>query len=114
MSKHDFLLEIGTEEIPARFIEHARKQLAEKTENWLKEKRIKFEQIRTYATPRRLTVHVTGVAEKQEDMVEELKGPSARIAKTPEGAWSKAAEGFARKNGVSLEQLELREFKGET
>jgi glycyl-tRNA synthetase beta chain len=114
MNKQDFLLEIGTEEIPARFIEHARKQLAEKTENWLKEKRIAFEQIRTYATPRRLTVHVTGVAEKQEDMVEELRGPSARIAKTPDGGWSKAAEGFARKNGVSLEQLELREFKGET
>lgn len=113
MSKLDFLLEIGTEEIPARFIEHARKQLAEKTESWLKEKRIAFSHIRTYATPRRLTVHVTEIAEKQEDMVEELRGPAARIAKTPDGAWSKAAEGFARKNGVSLDQLELREFKGE-
>lgn len=114
MNKKDLLLEIGCEEIPARFVDGAVKQLGEKLAEWLSSHRISFESYQTYATPRRLTVLVSRVAERQEDLSEEVKGPSARIAQTPDGGWSRAAEGFARKQGVSVEQLVLKEFKGET
>ncbi|WP_124727816.1 glycine--tRNA ligase subunit beta [Staphylospora marina] len=114
MNNRDLLLEIGCEEIPARFVADASRQLGEKLVSWLREERISYESYRTYSTPRRLAVLVTGVAERQEDIREEVRGPAARIARTPEGTWSKAAEGFARKQGVSVEQLALKEFKGET
>ncbi|SEN04741.1 glycine--tRNA ligase subunit beta [Lihuaxuella thermophila] len=114
MNRKDLLLEIGCEEIPARFVDSAAIQLGGKLAEWLSSHRISFQSYQLYATPRRLTVLVSGVAERQEDLSEEVKGPAARIARTPEGGWSKAAEGFARKQGVSVEQLVLKEFKGET
>jgi glycyl-tRNA synthetase beta chain len=114
MNKRDLLLEIGCEEIPARFVADAAKQLGERLSSWLKVHRIAYDSWRTYATPRRLAVVVSGVAERQEDMHEEVRGPAARIAQSPDGGWSKAAEGFARKQGISVEQLVLKEFKGET
>ncbi|MGA9175426.1 MAG: glycine--tRNA ligase subunit beta, partial [Thermoactinomyces sp.] len=113
MNKRELLLEIGCEEIPARFVDGAVKQLAQKLTDWLNEKRISYESYQTYATPRRLTVSIQGVAERQADLYEEVKGPAERIAKTPDGAWSKAAEGFARKQGVSVDSLTLKEIKGE-
>jgi glycyl-tRNA synthetase beta chain len=113
LNKRDLLLEIGCEEIPARFVEDAVNQLGEKLTKWLVENRIAYESHQTFATPRRLTVLVIGVAERQEDIHEEVRGPAERIAKTPEGTWSKAAEGFARKQGVSVEQLIVKEVKGE-
>ncbi|WP_028775349.1 glycine--tRNA ligase subunit beta [Shimazuella kribbensis] len=109
---HQFLFEIGCEEIPARFVRNAAKQFTEKTAKWFEEQRISFEEIQTFATPRRLTVAATGVAAKQNDQVELLRGPAAKIAKTEDGSWSKAALGFARKNGVDPISLELREEKG--
>jgi len=114
MSKRELLLEIGCEEIPARFVDGAANQLGEKLADWLKEKRVSFDAYRVFSTPRRLAVLFEGVDEKQEDVHEEVKGPAARIAKTPEGAWSKAAEGFAKKQGITVDQLELKEMKGET
>ncbi|MBA4493165.1 glycine--tRNA ligase subunit beta [Paenactinomyces guangxiensis] len=114
MNKQDLLIEIGCEEIPARFVEGAVEQLGEKLSEWLTSRRISFDAYQTYATPRRLAVLVSSVAERQEDINEEVKGPAARIAQTPDAGWSKAAEGFARKQGVSVEQLQLKEFKGET
>ncbi|TCS94752.1 glycine--tRNA ligase subunit beta [Hazenella coriacea] len=112
MSKKDFLLEMGCEEIPARFVTDAIQQLASKIEEWLIHERIEYGEIRTFATPRRLTVFVQDVADHQADFEDEVKGPAARIAKTADGDWSKAAEGFARKQGVSTEQLVLKELKG--
>lgn len=114
MSKQDFLLEIGVEEMPARYVSELIRQLEQNTRKWFEQYRITFDQVKTFSTPRRLAIWVQGVADKQADLHEEVKGPAARIAKTPDGAWSKAAEGFARKNGVSVDQLELRELKGET
>jgi glycyl-tRNA synthetase beta chain len=114
MSERDLLLEIGCEEVPARFIDGAVQQLGDKVSAWLTENRIQHGAVKTYATPRRLTVLIHAVAEKQADKEEEVRGPAARIAKTPDGGWSKAAEGFARKNGLTVDQLTLKEVKGET
>ncbi|GIP15312.1 glycine--tRNA ligase beta subunit [Paenibacillus montaniterrae] len=108
----DLLLEIGLEEVPARFVRDAMEQLQQKYEKWLEEQRISFERIQSYATPRRLAILVTGVAEKQADIEEEAKGPSRKIAQDENGNWSKAALGFARSQGVEPEALYFKELAG--
>ena len=112
MSKKDFLLEIGLEEIPARFVDGAIKQLEEKMIQWLSTHKISFDQVIPYATPRRLALLVQGMAEKQEDVKEEAKGPAKKIALDDEGNWSKAAQGFARSQGVSTDEFYFKELKG--
>ncbi|MGG6309883.1 glycine--tRNA ligase subunit beta [Paenibacillus macerans] len=108
----DLLFEIGLEEMPARFIRGAMEQLKDRTAKWLEESVITHGAIETYATPRRLTVLVKEVAEKQEDVHEEVKGPSRKIALDENGDWSKAALGFARSQGASPEQFTFREVGG--
>ncbi|WP_438446237.1 glycine--tRNA ligase subunit beta [Gorillibacterium sp. sgz5001074] len=108
----DLLLEIGMEEIPSRFIRAAVEQLADKTSKWLLESRIDFGAVRLYATPRRITVLVEEVAEKQKDVSEEAKGPSRKIAQDESGQWTKAALGFAKSQGVLPEQLYFKELGG--
>ncbi len=108
----DLLLEIGLEEVPARFVRGAMNQLKEKTEKWLTDSRIAYEEVRAYATPRRLAVLVTAMADKQSDINEEAKGPARKIAKDEQGNWSKAALGFARSQGVDPEQLYFQELAG--
>ena len=112
MSKRDLLLEIGTEEMPARFITGAAEQLKEKVEKWLHTERIAYEQVDVLETPRRLTILAKGVAEKQADRNEEAKGPARKIAQDENGNWSKAALGFARSNNVEPEALFFKEVNG--
>ncbi|SHE64653.1 glycyl-tRNA synthetase beta chain [Seinonella peptonophila] len=109
----DLLIEIGCEEIPARFIDQAVTQLGNLTEKWLDQERIQFRMLKTYATPRRLAVLVKEVAQTQADQTEEVRGPALRIAQAQDGSWSPAAQGFARKQGVTVDELEIREHKGE-
>ncbi len=112
MSKRDLLLEIGTEEMPARFIAGAAEQLKEKVEKWLHAERIPFECLDVLETPRRLTILATGVAEKQPDRNEEAKGPAKKIAQDEQGNWSKAALGFARSNNIEPDGLFFKEVNG--
>ncbi|WP_019119921.1 glycine--tRNA ligase subunit beta [Brevibacillus massiliensis] len=112
MSKRDLLLEIGTEEMPARFVAGAVQQLTEKTEKWLQAQRISYDRVKAYDSPRRLAVLVSGVSEKQADQSEEAKGPSRKIAVDEAGNWTKAALGFARSNGVEPDQLFFKEVNG--
>jgi glycyl-tRNA synthetase beta chain len=108
----DLLFEIGLEEVPARFVRAAMEQLKDRMTNWLDQSRITHGTVHAYATPRRLAVLVEGVAEKQEDTEEELKGPSRKIAQDANGAWSKAALGFARSQGVDPEQFTFQDLNG--
>ncbi|WP_028610383.1 glycine--tRNA ligase subunit beta [Paenibacillus harenae] len=108
----DLLLEIGLEEVPARFVRGAMNQLKDKTAKWLSDARIAHGEVQAYATPRRIAVLIQGVAEKQSDMNEEAKGPSRKIAQDDQGNWSKAALGFARSQGVEPDQLYFRELAG--
>ncbi|MNO64603.1 Glycine--tRNA ligase beta subunit [compost metagenome] len=108
----DLLFEIGLEEMPARFIRAAMEQLKERMEKWLEDSVIKHGTVESYATPRRLTVLVKDVAEKQEDVHEEVKGPSRKIALDEKGEWSKAALGFARSQGASPEQFTFKDVGG--
>ncbi|MNO21537.1 Glycine--tRNA ligase beta subunit [compost metagenome] len=108
----DLLFEIGLEEMPARFIRAAMEQLKERMVKWLEDSVIKHGAVESYATPRRLTVIVKDVAEKQEDVHEEVKGPSRKIALDDKGEWSKAALGFARSQGASPEQFTFKDVGG--
>jgi len=112
MTKRDLLLEIGLEEMPARFIPGAVEQLKDKVEKWLVTERIGYTAVQSFATPRRLALLVQGLDEKQADRNEEAKGPAKKIALDENGNWSKAAQGFARSNGVEPEQLYFKEFNG--
>ncbi|MGM7702036.1 glycine--tRNA ligase subunit beta [Pseudalkalibacillus sp. Hm43] len=111
MNKRDVLLEIGLEEMPARFVTDAMYQLSDKIAGWFTENRIQFGEVIPYSTPRRLAVKVTDVAEQQEDQQEELRGPAKKIALDEEGNWSKAALGFARGQGVDPQDLFFKEVK---
>jgi glycyl-tRNA synthetase beta chain len=106
------LLEIGTEEIPARFMEAALAQLKELAEKTLAEERISFEQVLVYGTPRRLALMVKELVEKQQDRVEEVKGPARKAAFDSEGLPTKASQGFARSQGILVEDLEIRHTPG--
>ncbi|HML31694.1 glycine--tRNA ligase subunit beta [Sporomusa sphaeroides] len=99
MSK-DLLLEIGTEEIPAKFMPGALAQLENITKTKLAELRIAHGEVRTVGTPRRLAVIIRAVAGSQADKHSENKGPSVKIAFAEDGTPTKAALGFARGQGV--------------
>lgn len=108
----NLLFEIGLEELPAHVVVPSMNQLKEKTEKFLKENRLDFEEIQAFSTPRRLAIHVSSLAEKQEDVEEEVKGPAKKIALDAEGNWSKAAQGFVRGQGLTTEDITFKELKG--
>ena len=108
----DYLFEIGTEEMPAHVVERSVKQLAQRTEKFLKEKGLKFKCTKTFSTPRRLTVLVEALAEKQEDIDEIKKGPAKKIALDQDKNWTKAAQGFARSQGMTTDDIYFDKLKG--
>lgn len=109
---HTFLLEIGLEEMPAHVVTPSINELAEKTEKYLQENRISFDKIQKFSTPRRLALEISGLADKQPDIDEEVKGPAEKIAKDTDGNWSKAAIGFTRGQGLTPEDITFKEIKG--
>lgn len=110
---HTFLLEIGLEEMPARVVFPTVKQLKEKVATFLEEERLTYDMIKMYATPRRLAFEIVNLADKQTDISEKAKGPSKKIAQDAEGNWTKAAQGFARGQGVTPDDLYIEVVKGE-
>ena len=108
MSKN-LLLEIGTEEVPAHVMPGILKELGEKAEKALKENRVAFESIRTIGTPRRTALLVQGLAESQEDVESENRGPSVQIAFDADGNPTKAAQGFARGQKVDPKDLVVKD-----
>lgn len=100
-----YLLEIGTEELAYKFIPSAAEQLKKDFSQTLTDNKIKFDDIKVYATPRRLAVIVEGLPDKQDDVEKTVKGPIANIAYDENGNLTKAAVGFANKNGVTTEAL---------
>ncbi|KOY73076.1 Glycine--tRNA ligase beta subunit [Apilactobacillus kunkeei] len=109
---HTFLLEIGLEEMPAHVVTPSIKQLVKKTEDYLKDQRIDFDAVKPFSTPRRLTIQIEGLAEKQPDVNETVKGPAKKIALDDEGNWSKAAIGFTKGQGLSTDDITFKEVKG--
>src|SRR3990172_9109570 len=110
----DILLEIGTEEIPARFIPAAITGIKDTSERLLQENRIHYKDITVYGTPRRLALIVREAEEIQEDIVIEVSGPPKSAAYGADGTPTKAAVGFAKSQGIDISQLKIRHTdKGE-
>src|SRR5215472_7166101 len=102
----DFLLEIGSEEIPARMLDAAREELSRRVVSLLtRESLVKDAKADAFATPRRLAVLVPGVATSQPDVTEQITGPSFKVA-YKDGKPTPAAEAFAKKAGVDVAKLE--------
>lgn len=101
----DFLLEIGVEELPARFLGSALIQLHDLIDKTMLENRLAYQEVITCGTPRRMTVYVRGVAEKQESLSQEVKGPAVKVAFNAAGEPTRAALGFAKSNGVQVNDL---------
>src|SRR5271170_5097826 len=111
----DFLFEIGLEEVPARMIAGAQAELEQRVVKMLERERLvrSGAEAKSFATPRRLAVWVKDVAGRQEDVAEELVGPSVKVA-YKDGAPMPAAVAFAKKAGISVEELKtVTNAKGE-
>lgn len=101
----ELILEIGTEEIPALFLEKAREDLGNILSGEFRNKGIEFEEMEILYTPRRLSAKVSGLERKQKDRTTENFGPPVRIAFDENGKPTKAALGFARSQKVDVEKL---------
>ena len=107
MSK--YLLEVGVEELPYKFIPMAISQLESGFKNFLESNKVKFDDIKVMATPRRLAVVLEGLSATQPDVEKVVKGPIAKVAFDENNNLTKAGEGFANKNGVSVNDLYIED-----
>ncbi|NLL21050.1 MAG: glycine--tRNA ligase subunit beta [Firmicutes bacterium] len=103
----DLLLEIGCEEIPARFMPGGLKGLRETAERLFRDNRLAYHEVLAYGTPRRLVLFVKGLAERQSQQEEKIKGPSKDAAFDQDGNPTKAALGFAGRLGLKVEELKI-------
>ncbi len=104
-----YLLEVGTEELPYKFIPQAIDQLHNGFKTFLNDNKVKFGDIKVYATPRRLAVIVDGLEDKTADEEKIVKGPVKNVALDADGNLTKAGEGFARKNNLTKEDLYVQD-----
>ena len=108
----DLVVEIGCEEIPARLMPETLARLKELAEDMLADKRLSFTEVKTVGTPRRLVLVARDLAEETAARVTEVKGPPAKAAYDASGQPTRAAEGFARSQGVELSALVVRTVDG--
>jgi len=108
---NSFLLEIGLEEVPASMIQPSIEQLREQVAKTLQQQNLSG-QIEIFGTPRRFGLLVRNLPASQDNRIEEIKGPPVEMAKDEKGHWKQAAIGFAKKNGIDPEKLEVRDFSG--
>lgn len=114
MQKENLLIELGTEELPPKALKSLRDSLKSGIESGLKSAELSFDSIKAYATPRRLAVLVKQVETEQQDKEVEKRGPAVNVAFDDTGKPTKAAEGWARSNGITVEQADrLKTDKGE-
>jgi glycyl-tRNA synthetase len=107
-----FLLEIGSEELPANDLDQLLVQLEERSAAFLDELRLAHGEIKVYGTPRRLVMHVEALSPGQPDLEQVVKGPPAARAYDTLGQPTKAAEGFARSRGISVHDLVVQDIDG--
>ena len=108
---NNVVLEIGTEEIPAQYMENALKDLNRLAKKYLEESRIKYKEIKVYGTPRRLILFIFHIKEKQEDIFQKIKGPAYSIAYNKDSQPQKPALKFAQSQGVNAKDLIVEDTK---
>ncbi|MEH6358033.1 MAG: glycine--tRNA ligase subunit beta [Pseudomonadales bacterium] len=106
MSTQDFLVELGTEELPPKALTGLAAAFLKGIEDGLQAEHIAYQSTKVFAAPRRLAVQITALQERQDDIATELFGPPVKAAFDADGNATKAAEGFARKCGTTVDQLE--------
>jgi glycyl-tRNA synthetase beta chain len=109
MSKQDLLIEIGTEELPPKALKKLSAAFEQGVMNGLQQAELEYQGIKAFASPRRLALLVTALADKQADKDVERRGPAVSAAFGEDGCPTKAAQGFARSCGVEVEQLQTQE-----
>ncbi|MCS7287045.1 MAG: glycine--tRNA ligase subunit beta [Anaerolineae bacterium] len=107
----DALLEIGTEELPARDLSSAVEQLRALAPELLTQARLRYESLYVAGTPRRLVLYIKNLASSQEEEELTIKGPPASVAFDPEGRPTKAAVAFAERHGIRVEDLQIQEYE---
>ncbi|MEA2103675.1 MAG: glycine--tRNA ligase subunit beta [Candidatus Cloacimonadota bacterium] len=107
MKKHKYLFEIGTEEIPASYINPAVKMFADFFKKQLDESFLTFESIKTYSTPRRMALEISGLPSRQMDRIEEIKGPPKKVAYDDGGNLTRAGAGFLKSKNLSEKDIEF-------
>lgn len=107
-----YLLEIGVEELPARFVEFGLSELKEKVTGLFDEHNISYGDVKMLATPRRLTIILSDIEESQPDVTKEVKGPAVKICYDENGEPTKPLEGFMKSQGVTKDDLVTKELKG--
>jgi glycyl-tRNA synthetase beta chain len=105
----DLLLEIGTEELPASAIYDALAQIESMMPSLLARAHLSFDETWTLATPRRLAVTVRGVGDRAGAQVSRKKGPPLSAARNDDGSWTQAAAGFAKSQGIEVDDLRVEE-----
>lgn len=114
MAKEDFLVELGTEELPPRALRTLVTAFADGIVKRLGDAKLDMGEVRVYASPRRLAVHINDLSTQQADQMIERRGPAVAAAFDADGNPTRAAEGFARSCGVEVDQLDrLKTDKGE-
>ncbi|NQZ06447.1 MAG: glycine--tRNA ligase subunit beta [Algicola sp.] len=109
MNTENLLVELGTEELPPKSLKKLAQAFADNTEAELKKLNLDFDTVSWLASPRRLAVKVKGLAASQQDKVVEKRGPAIKVAFDADGNPTKAAMGWARGNGITVEQAERLE-----
>ncbi len=109
ISKHDFLVELGTEELPPKALKNLSSAFTSGIIDGLNKAQLSFSGYQAYAAPRRLALLIKDLDSSQPDQNMERRGPAIKAAYDAEGNPSKAAQGFARSNGVNFDQLETLE-----
>ena len=112
MALRNVILEIGTEELPSRFLPETLRSLERLAVSALSDNRLGFKDVRTYATPRRLVLHIRELDETQSSSVSLLKGPPLASAYDSKGEPTRAALGFAKSKGVEVDSLGELEVDG--
>jgi len=105
MTTRDFLVELGTEELPPKALKKLSQAFADGIEQGLAEANLSGSKIELFAAPRRLAVRIADLPEKQEDKEEVVYGPPAKIGFDEDGKPTKAAEGFAKRSGVDVSEI---------
>jgi glycyl-tRNA synthetase beta chain len=112
VKREDLLVEIGVEELPHSFIPAAAAAFRDRFTGFLRSQKIDFGESMLFSTPRRMALFIRSVAARQEDHLEERKGPSAETAWTPDGKPSRALEGFLKSCSASLSDITVRAVDG--
>ena len=114
MAKHNYVFEIGCEEIPARFMPGLMSALEGKLQDALAKQRIAYDAITPFATYRRLAVEISGLAAFSESETQDLRGPISKISRNEAGDWLPPALGFLKRYGLgpdAVDQLRIEQVQ---